>query len=293
MNYALLFFRNPKRFYKKILDSKAERFVIIALILYSFLFLVSHFKIEQLGEGQSALFYVDSKILSILFSLLLEFLAYAFWASLIFFLFKILKVPCKIRAIFFSIFSIKIISGVALLLNVIFYYTSSDLKFAETLGWIEFLFELIYLFIAIRVISGTSTVKAILVQIASLLVIALISFYFFPLGSQPDKSFQFKTTNEVGFGNEKKAIIEGIIKWEVQNHVYFAKNIGSVEISEERIDDYYYAYMYENIVIEYANKEIPKVIDRIIIDKIITECNKKLDDDKSGIKILDLQLKKM
>ena len=121
---------------------------------------------------------------------------------------------------------------------------------------------------------------------ASILILA----FLFICCSNSDTKSKFITEGDVSLANDRVTLIKANLTWRIVDQELFKKHTKYLELAKDREYDYYWVSMYEAIVIEYAYKEVPKVLDDIIIKKVMRDCNKYLAVENLGLEVVNLKL---
>lgn len=289
MNEILTLLLRPSQFFNKLHDAKIKSLIIFIIIFYSILFFITEYYLSISG-GKFALFYVDIKIIAVAISFILDFAIIFALALTIFLMLKLFKIKVQLLSLILSVLSIKVISVIGVLIRVLSFYLYADTKYINIITWIQFGFEMGYLFIAIKTITQISNRKIIAIQALSIVFVSLIANNFLTDNNDVKKTYSIKTNDEVNLDANRIVNVESLITWVINNRKLYSMHTGDNEIAEDRIYNYFYGMMYETLVTKYTFNDIPKELDYSVIEEILDKSNKQLSKDNFGLRIIDIKM---
>ncbi len=289
MNEILTLLLRPSLFFNKLHDVRIRILIIFIIIFYSILFFITEYYLNISGE-EFALFYVDIKIIAVAISFILDFAIIFALVLTIFLLLKLFKIKVQLLSLILSVLSIKAISVIGILIRVLYFYLYADTKYINIISWIQSGFEMGYLFIAIKTITQISNRKIIAIQALSIVFISLIANNFLTDNNYVEKTYSIKTNDDVNLDTNRIINVESLITWSINNRKLYSMHTGDIEIAEDRIYNYFNGMMYETLVIKYAFNDIPKELDRSVIEEILDKSNKELSKDNFGLRIIDIKM---
>ena len=224
MKFLILFFLHPINFFNKIFDEKYKYQVSVIIIAYSVLYICSGLYFESLIDSPyGTLFYVENKYFAVFISLAFEFGISILLSFLIYFLKFLSTRPLKISIIILSVLSLKVISIFIIIFKTL--YSISPFQFdIPFISIIHFIFEMIYLFIAIKTIFETTNFKTLLIQCTSVIIILITGYTLYEITrDESNQEIQRGLDHLASFEFEKAAkILSSVVEGDPTNaKVYY------------------------------------------------------------------------
>jgi len=108
--------------------------------------------------------------------------------------------------------------------------------------------------------------------------------------TEEDNTNYFSIKDLYQLENNWNVSLESVIHWEVVDKLKFYQTTTYNDIAESRIHDYYFGYLYEELVNNYTFAEFPSKIPGQLIERVIVKTNRSLEEDSFGIKITSIHI---
>ena len=208
-----LFLINPKEFFNTILDNK--KYVLIVNIIFVVIYILGELFLSDNVDVSSAFFYSRSQVFALLSSLFFEYLFSICWAFLVFGITKSFKIQADLTSIVLCFLSIKLISSIFIILETSIFIGFGQNQLENLIKYLQFIVELIYLFIALKTIFKTTIAKTVIIQLFSILIVSAIIMVLQLFSEEFKKEHYFKITESFNWADGKYVSISAEIWWRV------------------------------------------------------------------------------
>ena len=171
MNDIISFFRHPSYFYKQILEGKLRVSILCVIVTYLMVYVFWGIKIGPMFDEHYSRFLFEDRILDIIISPWLNLAISIILSLIIYFVSKALRFQIKLASIIFSVFSLEMISIILVSSQLCLFYAIGQVPYIRFWELIATCWQMVYLFIAIRALSGAPNSKAILIQVFSIVIL--------------------------------------------------------------------------------------------------------------------------
>ena len=171
MNDIISFFRHPSYFYKQILEGKLRVSILCVIVTYLMVYVFWGIKIGPMFDEHYSRFLFDDRILDIIISPWLNLAISIILSLIIYFVSKALRFQIKLSSIIFSVFSLEMISIILVSSQLCLFYAIGQVPYIRFWEVIATCWQMVYLFIAIRALSGSPNSKSILIQVFSIVIL--------------------------------------------------------------------------------------------------------------------------
>lgn len=318
MNNILIFITKPNTFFENFVNGKPKKYLWGVFFVYVF---ISIFWEITLGipHGDYDIIFFDNKFLDAVFSVFLNILIiFSLVGGLYLVLNKTITTKHRLEISYLIVFSLLIISNIALSIHLIYYILFGKIISFNLLFLIIFIAQIGYFFIGVKSLFGFSIPRTLYIEFASLILAGIVVFfillgeyYIFNINrsentitkekssfntNRKDKVLTHSTINEVIIGDKKYGLYESVISYKINNLLLFKEKFKDPTLVNIRIEDIYVPIM-EKILMEYVHIEKKgdeiEFIGKNLSNRIMKECNEVLQRKKWGIQITSIEVKKI